>query len=159
MKARVFLYMVVVALVVLAVSVLPVAAASPGDNPAPVGGELTQETLVMIAGVVLSLAFSYVPGLRDWYGRQSKETKSLIMALALLLVAGAVFGLSCAGILLWVACTKAGAIGLLNLYILALMANQATFMLSPQTQKGSVGPADGSLCAGEVEDDTTYTGC
>ena len=35
--------------------------------------------LASIAGVVLSLAFSYIPGLSTWYGGQSAQAKSLVM--------------------------------------------------------------------------------
>ena len=45
---------------------------------------VTPEFLAAVAGVVLSLAFSYVPGLRDWYEALAGEFKRLIMAGVLL---------------------------------------------------------------------------
>ena len=45
--------------------------------------------LASIAGILLSLAFAYVPGLSDWYANQTAQIKSLVMLLALI---GAAFG-------------------------------------------------------------------
>lgn len=93
--------------------------------------------LANIAGAVLSLAFSYIPGLKDWYDPLDANKKRGIMALALLAVTGAVFGLSCAT---WVdlgwniTCDVNGVFGLLKVFVGALLANQAVYMLSPRDQ-------------------------
>jgi hypothetical protein len=90
---------------------------------------MTSEKLAELAGILLSLAFSYVPGLREKYDALDGIYKRLIMGGALLVVAGAVFGLSCAGIIGDVVCTEAGAVGLVRVFIAALIANQATYLL------------------------------
>lgn len=93
---------------------------------------LTPESLAMLAAVVLSLAFSYIPGLSDWYGALSATHKRLIMAGLLLIVAGGAFGLSCAGIINGVDCDRAGLIDVIWAFILAVIANQSTYALSPR---------------------------
>ncbi len=93
---------------------------------------MTIEQLAAVAGVVLSLAFSYVPGLNAKFDAQPPTIKRLVMAALLLVVALGAFGLSCAQIISDVACTQAGAIGLVQVFIAALVANQGAFLLSPR---------------------------
>ena len=88
--------------------------------------------LSALGGVALSLAFSYVPGLSTWFDAKEPTMKRLLMALLLLIVAGAIFGLSCAGVLTVAACTQDGALGLVSAYLAALVANQATYQISPK---------------------------
>lgn len=92
---------------------------------------MSAEQLSAIAGIVLSLAFSYVPKLNDWYSALAGTTKRLVMAVVLLLVAGASLWLSCANIILSIACTQAGLLSLINAFVMALVANQATYMITP----------------------------
>lgn len=90
--------------------------------------------LSSIAGVILSLAFSYIPGLRPWYDGQTSETKRLVMAGLLLVVAVAAYGLSCldSGVISGVSCDNQGISGLVTAFISAMVANQATYMISPK---------------------------
>jgi len=97
---------------------------------------MTSEQISLTAGVLLSLAFSYVPGLADGFGRLSPETKRLVMLGLLALVSAGAFGIACAG---WGAewgltltCDQAGAWGLLKAFLLAVIANQATYQISPR---------------------------
>lgn len=92
------------------------------------------ELLSGIAGVVLSLAFSYIPGVKTWYDSLTGDMKRGVMALALLVVAGAIFGLACAEVsgLILVTCDQAGALEIVKAFIYALMANQATYLLTPR---------------------------
>ncbi len=92
---------------------------------------MTVEQLGALSGVVLSLAFSYVPGLREKFAALETTTKRLIMAALLLVVAAGALGLSCANIVAAVECTQAGLMSLINVYIAALVANQAAFLISP----------------------------
>jgi hypothetical protein len=92
---------------------------------------MTVEQLAAIAGVILSLAFSYIPGLSDKFSALEATTKRLIMAGLLLVVAVGAFALSCASVVVTVECTQAGALTLVNVYIAALVANQAAYMIAP----------------------------
>ncbi len=93
---------------------------------------MTAEQLAAIAGIVLSLLFSYIPGLSDKYASLDPTQKRLIMAGLLLLVAGGVFAGSCGGLWNTVVCTKKDALGLLYVFISALIANQSAYLLSPR---------------------------
>lgn len=96
---------------------------------------MTVEQLGAIAGVILSLLFSYVPGLNDKFNSLSATVKRLIMAGLLLLVAIGALALSCAQVVVTVECTQAGLLALINVYIAALVANQAAYMITPISQK------------------------
>ena len=55
------------------------------------------------------------------------------MLLLLVVITGATYGLSCAGLFnTGVTCDKPGLTGLITAFILALMANQSTFAISPK---------------------------
>lgn len=95
---------------------------------------MTSESLAAVAGVVLSLAFSYVPGLNAWFDKLEPTHKRLVMLVLIVLVAAGAFGLSCARLYDFVACSQQGAITLLNAVIAAAVANQATYLLSPKAQ-------------------------
>jgi hypothetical protein len=96
---------------------------------------MSAEQLAAIAGVLLSLLFSYVPGLSDWYGALDPTKKRLVMAALLLVVAVGVFAASCgqfvAGVV-GVTCDKGGALALISAFITALVANQAAYQISPR---------------------------
>ena len=92
------------------------------------------DALAVIAGAVLSLLFSYVPGLNTWFAAKAPEFKRLFMAVLMLVVAGAAIGLSCAQIISGVACTQAGLFQLLGAWILAVAANQGAYSLTVPTK-------------------------
>ena len=97
--------------------------------------QLTPEMLATIAGAALSLLFSYIPGLNTYFAKLSSEAKRGIMALLLLVVAAAIFALGCANILLsGVACNQQGIIQLVWMFVMALIGNQAAFLISPPTK-------------------------
>lgn len=90
---------------------------------------MTEQQLASVAGLALSLAFAYVPGLSDWYEGKNSQTKALIMAGLLLVVAAASYGLSCTGNYALFECTEAGAWTAVEVFIAALVANQGTYLL------------------------------
>lgn len=93
---------------------------------------MDEQTLTMIAGVVLSLAFSYIPGLRDWFDAQTSNTKRLIMLGAILVVAAGAFGVACLGRYDGVVCDVNGAWDMVELFVLAAIANQTAYQLTPK---------------------------
>lgn len=96
---------------------------------------MTGEQLGALAGLILSLAFSYIPGLSDKFALLDSTQKRLIMAALLLVVSIGAFGLSCASVINAIECTQAGALNLVTTFIAALVANQAAFLISPQKVK------------------------
>ena len=97
---------------------------------------MSADQLIAICSAVLSLAFSYIPGLKNRYEPLSAEWKRLIMLGLLVLVVAGVFGLACSrfGIYIGVAisCDEPGLMGLVWSMVLAVMANQGTFLITPK---------------------------
>ena len=94
---------------------------------------MTAALLSSIGGVAISLLFAYVPGLRNWFGKQGGTRKRAVMAGILLAVAVVAFGLACwpaAAGLVALACSEAGVLELAGAYIAAIVANQATYSLA-----------------------------
>lgn len=99
---------------------------------------MSAEMLSAVAGAVLSLLFSYVPGLNVWYASLESIYKRLIMAAMLLLVAASVFGLSCTS---WAAewgievtCDQPGLQVAMQAFLFALIANQSMYLISEETK-------------------------
>jgi len=90
---------------------------------------MTTDQLSALAGVILSLAFAYVPGLSNWYNALDGMYKRLVMAGLLVAIAAGAFGLSCANVIASVTCDRQGALGVINALIAALVANQSTYIL------------------------------
>jgi len=92
---------------------------------------MSSQLLAGIAGIVLSLLFEYLPGLHDWYNALVDTKQKLVMLAALLLSAAGVFALACIGRYDLVTCDVAGVWMLLEYFVLAVIANQATYLISP----------------------------
>jgi len=93
---------------------------------------MTAEQLAAYAGILVSLLFSYVPGLSNWYDPLEATYKRLIMLGSLVVVALGVYGLSCGNVYSLITCDKAGYLSLVNAFIMAAIANQAAYKLSPR---------------------------
>jgi hypothetical protein len=126
------LLLVVLTLVIAAFTVTPaLAAISATSPPQTVAVNLTPEMLVGFASVILALLFDWLPGLKSWYDKFGEGQKRGLMALLLVIVTGAAFGLSCAGWLLtgWL-CNSTGIQGAAYLLILAVAINQGIHSLT-----------------------------
>jgi hypothetical protein len=100
---------------------------------------MTADKLIMIAGAVLSLVFSYFPFLNTWYGGLNQNFQRLIMIAVLALTAAGVFGVTCLGFAPWLgleglSCDLDGALALLVLFFEAVIANQSTYALTLKTR-------------------------
>jgi hypothetical protein len=130
-----------ICLVVLVLVIGSAAAQAPGQAASPsVDGpglppvDATPEILSTLAGAALSLLFSYVPGLNTRFAELSPDIKRLVMAGMLLLTTAALYGLSCGGILqTGLTCDQPGLVRAIYTFFLALIANQSTYSISPQT--------------------------
>ena len=85
-----------------------------------------------IAGAVLSLGFTYIPGLSDWYGAQTKQVKQLIMLACLVLATLGAYAVTC-----WqlfsipgLVCGEPGIRTLVAAFLVAMAVNQATYPLT-----------------------------
>ena len=101
---------------------------------------MTPESLATMAGILLSLIFSYIPGLSDWYAGLDGAFKRLLMLGALCAAAAVSLGAACLGWAQFFAgsgwslpdCSQAGLGDLLRALLLALVANQTTYLISPR---------------------------
>lgn len=97
---------------------------------------MTADTLALFSGSVLSLLFSYVPGLNDWFEKLEVVHKRLVMLGLLVITSVVVVVLACAGLGadlgLEITCDRAGVVGVLRALILAVMANQSTYKITPR---------------------------
>ena len=96
---------------------------------------MTSEMLGIYAGSILSLVFSYVPGLNEKYNVLDGTAKRLIMLLLLALAVAGIFAVACLGLAgdfgLSATCDKSGVLELVKLFVAAVIANQATYSISP----------------------------
>ena len=99
---------------------------------------MTAEVLSLIAGTALSLAFSYIPGLNVKFAALDSTTKRLVLLALLAVSAGVVYGLSCLG---WgtawgiaLVCDQAGLQSLLENLLLAVIASQGVYSISPEVR-------------------------
>lgn len=105
---------------------------------------LTAAVLLAVVGALLSVAFTWFPGLNTWYAGLNKDQQSAIMLGLLILAAAVMITLGCAGLIVVVGlvCTPQGiftvvinlAVGLVT----AMMANQGTYGLTKHLAPKSV---------------------
>ena len=103
------------------------------------GGDLVG-FLMAAAGVVLSLLFLYVPGLRKLFDGLDENGRRLWMLVILVVLTGALYALSCAGVAgdllgITVACDQQGLIGLLRAFGLAVIGNQTAHRIAPRPSR------------------------
>jgi len=91
---------------------------------------MSGERLGVVAGIIFSLTFSYIPGVKEWFEPLKNKYKQGIMGALLVLVAGAWFGLSCAGVVEGPACNQEGALEAVSVLFFALIANQGTYLMT-----------------------------
>lgn len=96
----------------------------------------TAETLSAAAGIVVSLALAYVPGLAPWFEQLAPLRKRLVLLGALAGVSAGALGLGCTPALAavlpagLVECSELGAAKLAASFIAALVANQAAYAVA-----------------------------
>lgn len=105
---------------------------------------MSAECLSMIAGTLLSLVFSYIPGAKEWFMKFDPTVKRLVMLTLIFITAGCIFGLACSA---WatdlgisITCNQSGLLGLVQQVVLAIIANQGVYSISPH----KISPASSS---------------
>jgi len=93
---------------------------------------ITEATLSSALGVAVSLLFSYVPGLRTWYAAKEEDYKKLFMLVVLAALSLGIVLISCFDLVPLIACSKAGIIDFVVVFVSALIGNQATYPISPK---------------------------
>lgn len=96
---------------------------------------LTLSMISAAAGIIVSLAFTYIPKLNTWFGAQSEVYKQGFMALAGLIFSFVVFGLGCGKLItLNIPCTTIGATNVLWMWGAWVVGNQSADRASPEPQ-------------------------
>lgn len=105
------------------------------------------DPLSATAGLILSLLFSYVPGLSGAYARLSETTKMLVMAVLLAIVAAGSVLWACRGASVMSGCVSGSWETYLQAFISALVANQGAHRLSPPTAEVKAAKAESVAAA------------
>ncbi len=93
--------------------------------------------LMVLLGSVVSLAFSWFPGLKERYSALTQDAKSGIQIGVLFLLTAAVFGLGCVGILnTGLVCSADGVVKTVIAFVLALASNQGTYQATKHLARG-----------------------
>jgi hypothetical protein len=100
----------------------------------PPSAPLTPQLLTAVAGVLLSLLASYLPGFSSWFDRLEAIHKRLVMLGLLAACSLAITGLSCAGLGgafgLPPACDRGSGLLMAQAFLLALIANQSAYLIT-----------------------------
>lgn len=91
---------------------------------------LNSDMLAGLAGVLISLGCSYLPGVSARWDALDGVWKRLTMAIMLIVVSIVIVVLSCAGVLQGVECSQNGAWAVLSALFSALTANQSAYALA-----------------------------
>jgi drug/metabolite transporter superfamily protein YnfA len=97
--------------------------------------ELTPAMLALVVGSIISLLATYLPGFNTWWAALVAEKKQMIMALSMIIVGVVVYVLACTPSIgfPFVACPAGGVWSMLSIILSALVGNQATKLVSPDT--------------------------
>jgi len=100
---------------------------------------MTADTISGAAAVLWAVIFAYLPKLNTKFAALDETYKRLIMLGILALTAGGAYGLACAGWLTalfgaTLTCDQAGLQTVIRAFILAVIANQGTYMILPRTK-------------------------
>ena len=93
---------------------------------------MTQNELVALVGILVSLAFSYFPVVQSWFDGQAGNVKRLLQVAVAFIAAWAVYGLNCAGVLSGMTCDLPGALEIVRLIVVFVIANQAAYGVTPK---------------------------
>jgi hypothetical protein len=104
----------------------------PPDGGSIVIGAPDAQFLALIAGVILSLIFSYVPGLSVRFDALKREYKRLAMLVLLAMISAVLYGGICAGVFVaeGVVCGSGGLLIVVKLFVQAAVANQTAYSLA-----------------------------
>lgn len=91
---------------------------------------MSPEELVALLGVILSLVFAYFPWIKDWFDGLDSVWKPLLNAGLLLVLALGLVGLGCLDLAYYFECSQAGVIEALKVWVMAVIANQATYAVA-----------------------------
>lgn len=89
--------------------------------------KVTPEFIASLAGVILSILFSYVPGLKDKFEPLAPATKRLVMLALLFVAAAGALAFSCKVV---PECYTQNWVTYVSALVAAVVANQGTFLIT-----------------------------
>ena len=89
---------------------------------------MSENLLVIGAGIGLSLLFGYVGGFKTWFEAQDSTRKAQVMLALTAAAAGVVTAGACWLDYAWLTCDEAGWKKLLELFFQAILANQTAYL-------------------------------
>lgn len=94
----------------------------------------SSDLLIMIAGVLLSAGFTYIPKLNVWFAEKSNEVKQLTMLVLLFAITAIVFALGCFNLIQIESfvCDRNTAVYFVYTFILAAISNQSADRILPK---------------------------
>lgn len=87
------------------------------------------ETVAAVAGILISLLFAYVPGLKDKYEALDATNKRLVMLGALLIATAGILAYTCRSD---GACYAANWELAVSVFVSALVGNQSAYLIAPR---------------------------
>jgi len=96
--------------------------------------QVTPDKMTAFAGIAISLLMSYTPGLNARYAALSGDWKRMIQLGLIVLAAVGIMVTSCQGWYHFVTCTPANVENIVWSVIMAAIANQTAYQLTPQPQ-------------------------
>ena len=90
------------------------------------------ELISSVAGILVSLALSYIPKADTWYAALDNKQKALVVLGATTLAVVVIWAAGCLEI--WGACILDWRV-ILRSWIAAVLSGQGTYLLSPQTNR------------------------
>lgn len=98
--------------------------------------ELTPILISSVAGIVMSLVFEYLPVVSTWYNKLLNNYQKLIMLGVMAVIVASIYAFNCLG---WftgyipvVSCSSSGREAAVLAFIAAMIANQATYLVTPK---------------------------
>lgn len=95
---------------------------------------MTSEALSLVAGLILSLIFTYLPGIRESWAELEASKKQQYMAILLVVVAVGATVLSCFNVIVAITCTQNDIVTFFMRVVvnavLALSANQSVYQIT-----------------------------
>lgn len=96
---------------------------------------MTQEQLALLVGAAFSLAFSYLPFLKDKFEGLSDAWKQGVQWIVMAVLVFGAYGLSCAGLVDYYTCNVDGFIKAVVLLVTAIVGNAGVYVSTKYLHK------------------------
>jgi hypothetical protein len=98
--------------------------------------------IATIAGVVITLALAYVPGLKAWWEERDSTQKRVVLAALYLAVSAGLYVPSCLGGPQLVQCSTESIWTVVLAFLMALISSQSMYTVLPAETKERMASAD-----------------